>query len=76
MRISATELNKRPGNYLHEALKEPVIIEKTGHPFAVILPYDQYVKLEDAYWGELAIREDKEKSLGTKKSMDFLLSDE
>jgi prevent-host-death family protein len=76
MRVTATELNKRPGTYMTEALKEPVIVEKTGRPFAVIIPYDQYMKLEDAYWGELACKADEERSLGVKKSMDFLLSDD
>lgn len=75
MRITATELNKRPGNYLNEAMKEPVIIEKTGRPTVVIVAYEQYMKLEDSYWGELAAEADKERSLGIKKTKDFLTSD-
>jgi prevent-host-death family protein len=76
MRITATELNKRPGAYMDEAHKEPVIIEKTGRPFIVMLPYEQYIRLEDAYWGELATEANKEKSLSAKESKKFLLSDD
>jgi len=76
MKATATELNKQPGKYLTEAIREPVIIEKSGRPTVVMVSYDYYTKLEDAYWGESATAADKEKSLGIKKSMDFLQSDE
>jgi prevent-host-death family protein len=76
MKATATELNKHPGKYINQAIKEPVIIERSGQPVAVMVSYERYVQLEDAYWGELAIEADKEKSLGTKKTMDFLLGDE
>lgn len=75
MQATATELNKHPGKYLNEAIKEPVVIERSGRPVAVIVSYERYIQLEDAYWGESAVAADKEKSLGTKKSMDFLLDD-
>lgn len=73
MKATATELNKHPGKYLNQSLKGPVIIERSGQPIAVIVAYDHYIKLEDAYWGELATTADKDRSLGVKKSMDFLL---
>lgn len=75
MKATATELNKHPGKYLNQAIKEPVIIERSGQPVAVMVSYERYTQLEDAYWGELATAADKEKSLGNKKAMDFLLSD-
>lgn len=75
MKVTATELNKRPGTYLNQAMKEPVVIEKSGQPSVVMVSYEHYLKLEDAYWGELALEADKEKSLGSKKTMDFLHSD-
>lgn len=75
MKATATELNKHPGKYLDQALKEPVIIERAGLPVAVIISYERYLTLEDAYWGELASPADKDKTLGVKKSMDFLLGD-
>lgn len=75
MKATATELNKHPGKYINQAIKEPVIIERSGQPVAVMVSYERYTQLEDAYWGELATAADKEKSLGNKKSMDFLISD-
>ncbi len=76
MKATATELNKHPGKYLTQTLKEPVIIEKAGHPFAVMVSYEHYIKLEDAYWGERATLADQEKSLGVKASSDFLNHDD
>jgi antitoxin Phd len=76
MKATATELNKHPGTYINKALTEPVIIERSGRPVAVMVSYERYMLLEDAYWGELASAEDKKKSLGKKASMDFLLSDD
>lgn len=70
---TATELNKHPGKYINQAIKAPVIIERSGHPVVVMVSYEHYIQLEDAYWGELATVADKEKSLGHKKTMDFLL---
>ncbi len=75
MKATATELNKQPGKYLDKAIKEPVIIERASHPVVVMISYELYLMLEDAYWGELACLTDKEKALGVKKSMDFLLGD-
>jgi len=72
VRISATELNKRPGTYLNEAMHEPVIVEKTGRPAVVLVSYQRFIELEDAYWGEQAIKANKEKSLSTKDSIEFL----
>lgn len=76
MKATATELNKRPGKYLNQAIKEPVVIERSGQPVALMVSYERHVQLEDAYWGELATKADQEKSLGKKASMDFLLGDE
>ena len=76
MNATATELNKHPGKFITQAIKERIIIEKSGRPTVVMLSYDYFMKLEDAYWGELATISDQEKSLGVKKTMDFLNSDE
>lgn len=72
MQASATELNKHPGKYINQAIKEPVVVNRSGHPVAVLVSYERYIQLEDAYWGELAKTADKEKSLGKKATMDFL----
>jgi hypothetical protein len=76
MRTSSTELNKHPGRCINHAIREPVIIERSGQPVVVMVSYEHYLKLEDAYWGEQAIVADQEKPLGVKRSMGFLLSDE
>ena len=72
MKATATELNKHPGKYLNQAIKEPVIIERSGHPVAVVLSYERYIQMEDAYWGELATKAEDEKSLSKKATKDFL----
>ncbi|CAL7963149.1 Antitoxin [Gammaproteobacteria bacterium] len=76
MQASATELNKCPGKYINKALKEPVIVKRSGYPVVVLVSYERYMQLEDAYWGELAKVADKEKSLGKKATMDFLRGDD
>ena len=50
MKATATELNKRPGKYLAQAIKGPVVIEKSGRPVVVIVSCEHYIQLEDAYW--------------------------
>jgi prevent-host-death family protein len=75
MKATATELNKQPGKILNCAIREPVTIERSGSPVAVMVSYERYLQLEDAYWGELAKIADKEKSLGKKASMKFLRED-
>ncbi len=76
MKTTATELNKHPGTFINQSLKEPVIIERSGRPVAVMVSYERYMMLEDAYWGELATAADKEESLSIKDSMDFLEGDD
>ena len=67
MKATATELNKHPGKYLDQAIKEPVIVERSGRPIAVMVSYERFIQLEDAYWGELATLADQEKSLGRER---------
>jgi prevent-host-death family protein len=75
MLVTATELNRHPGAYLDKAAREPVIIKKLGRPSVVMVDYDYYLKLEDGYWGEKAIKADAEQSLGLEKTMEFLTGD-
>lgn len=75
MNTTATELNKHPGKYLNQAIREPVVIKRSGCPVAVLVSYERFLEMEDAYWGELAKIAEKEKSLGKKASMEFLLGD-
>lgn len=74
MKITATQLNKRPGTYVEQAIKEDVLVEKTGRPAVVIVSYDRYLELEEAYWGNLAIESEKDELLSTEDSMRFLES--
>jgi len=76
MQASATELNKHPGKYINQAIKGPVIINRSGYPAVVMVSYERYMQLEDAYWGELAKTSDQETSLGKKATMDFLCGDD
>lgn len=76
MKTTATDLNKHSGKYINHAIKEPVIIERSGHPVAVLVSYERFIQLEDAYWGELALEADKEKTIGSKKTMEFLNGNE
>ena len=74
--ISATELNKRPGAVQSAAMREPVIIEKSGKPSLVMLSYDYYLELESSFWGNLA--ESAEKSadwMSADESLKFLKSE-
>ena len=75
MQASAAELNKHPGKYINQAIKGPVVVKRSGYPVVVIVSYERYMQLEDAYWGELSKEADKEKSLGKKATMDFLQGD-
>ncbi len=74
MHITASELNKRPGKYLQSALSQPVIVEKMNEPMIVMISYQRYQELEDAYWGELTLQAEKEPTLGIEKTKEFLNS--
>lgn len=76
MKASATELNKQPGKFLNFAQREPVVVTKSGEPVAVMVSYEHYTRLEDAYWGQQAEMAESEKSLGKKASLAFLLGDD
>ena len=76
MRTTATDLNKHPGKYINQSLTEPVIVERSGYPVAVMVSYERYLQLEDAFWGERATAADQAKSLSKKATMDFLHGEE
>ncbi|MDA8308169.1 MAG: type II toxin-antitoxin system Phd/YefM family antitoxin [Deltaproteobacteria bacterium] len=64
---NATEMRNKFGRYLERILVEPVVIEKTGRQVAVLISMEEYNrlrKLEDAYWGELALAAQKEERAG------------
>ncbi len=77
MKIAATEVKNHFGEYLEGAISEPVVIEKTGRPVAVMLSireYDRLVDLEDAYWAQKALKAGKTGYIGQKETSKFLKS--
>ncbi|MEO1530317.1 MAG: type II toxin-antitoxin system Phd/YefM family antitoxin [Planctomycetota bacterium] len=53
LHISSSELKKQLGSYLAEAEREPIQIEKSGRPVAIMLSPSEYQHLkqmEDQYW--------------------------
>jgi prevent-host-death family protein len=56
--ITATETKNKFGKVLLQVAKEPITIEKSGSPVAVIMSYEEYEHyqvLEDCFWGERAV---------------------
>jgi len=75
MNINVCEFENRFGQYLEAAVREPVIIEKTGCPMAVMMSYTDYERLreiEDAFWAKRATEAEKSGYLG-EKSMSELM---
>ena len=55
--VTAAETENHFGRVLRQAAEEPVTIEESGFPVAVLISYDafeRYQMLEDYYWGERA----------------------
>lgn len=71
MITNATQFKNHLGEYMQKIYQEPVIIEKSGKPSAVLISYDMYEKLvdlEDFYWGLKAEEAAKEGFLSPKES--------
>ena len=67
MRTNATSFKNNLGQYLESSIKEPVIVEKSGRPSAVLISFEEFERLseyEDLYWGRLAQESSKEGYLG------------
>ncbi len=55
--LTATELRHKFAEVVEGLKVEPVLVEKSGRPVAVILSYETFERLqelEDAWWGERA----------------------
>jgi len=77
MKTTATDIKNHFGQYLEESILEPVFIEKTGRPVAVMLSakeYERLTALEDAYWAQKAIKAEKTGYIGKKESANLLKS--
>lgn len=74
--IAAAEAKSRFGEVLDAAQREPVVINKHGRAFAVVLSAEEYARfeaLEDAWWGERAKTVLKKPGfIGTKKSAEYI----
>jgi antitoxin Phd len=68
MNINVTELENRVGQYIQQAVvMEPIVIEETGCPMAVMMSYTDYErlkKIEDAFWALKAIEAEKSGYVG------------
>ena len=74
--VSATEIKNRLGRYLQAVAAEPIAIEKSGHPVAVLLSYADYDRLlgyEDAHLVRLARDGEASGLLSADESMNFIL---
>ena len=72
---SATEVKNRFGEYLEKSRHTPVLVEKTGRKYAVLVGYEEYERLralEDAYWSARADEAKKSGFLGPEESMAWL----
>ena len=71
MNITATELKNHLGKYLGQSIKEPIIVEKSGRPSAVVLSYEEFERLtecEDRYWIMLAKKAESDGYLGIEET--------
>lgn len=74
---SATDVKNHFGEYLQSSLKEPLVIEKTGRPVAVMISMEDYERLqalEDAYWIRKAEEARSEGMLGVTATKKFIAS--
>jgi len=73
--VREEEIKKGFGRYLQMAVVEPVCIESTHQPVAVLLAFKEYERLkqlEDMYWGEKALEAEAEGYIGEEESMKFI----
>jgi prevent-host-death family protein len=75
MTVKVVSISEAQNNFdavLNLAQKNPVKIERDGHPVAVIVSYEQFEYIEDAWWAIQAQEVSKEGFLSQKQSEDFL----
>lgn len=72
---AATDVKNRFGQYLRQAEKEPVVVEVSRRPTAVILSHAEYerlIRLEDDHWAAKARRAEKSGFVGPEESVRML----
>jgi prevent-host-death family protein len=68
---TATNAKNHFGAIMDAALREPVLIQRSGRNSVVMIPYDDYEAFEalsDKIWVERAIEAEKEGYLGAEES--------
>ncbi len=73
--ISATEAKSRLGEYIEQAHREPVRVQKSGRNSVVILDnaeYERLTAMEDAYWGMKASLAKASGFIGTEAANAFV----
>ena len=73
--INAREAKNSFGKLLDDARREPVAIERYGRTVAVLMPIEEYERLEELenkYWLEKAENADANGYIGTGESEEFL----
>lgn len=71
MKTNATQFKNHFGEYMQKVYQEPIIVEKSGKPSAVLISYATFERLsnlEDFYWGMKANEAAKEGFLGSEES--------
>ena len=71
----ATQVKNHFGMYVETALREPVLIRKSGREVAVILSVEEYQRLaalEDHWWAAEAAEAERDGYLGPESSREFL----
>lgn len=47
LKVSATDVKRQFGNYLDKSIKNPILIEKSGRPAAVLMSFDEFNRLRE-----------------------------
>ena len=74
MNHSSTDVKRNFGSYIRKSAVEPIIIESTHKPVAVLMSYEkylEYIRLEDLYWEARAIEAEKSGLLSVEESLKF-----
>lgn len=71
---TATNAKNQFGALLDTAIREPVLIQRSGRNVAVMLGYDTYESLVDSVWGKQASQAKKEGFLSEKASRNLINS--
>ena len=72
---TATEVKNRFGEFLEKARHAPVMVEKTGRKYVVMINHEEYERLqavEDQYWAMAAAEAEKSGFIGTEETMKLL----